>query len=171
MIREFALAQWHDLLMSALDELDDLFAIQAAAKNASLDSWSRATQLSAAELDAFVTHPRNAEVVSTQPDGRPLAVPAGFVSVGIEMWLPTSAGAVRRRDVAVHGALSLVVTESDRDEHATLLVEGPAREVAIGDVAPGVVLAYTEKYGQAPDWAGCWLVLRPRRVLSHRGVA
>ena len=162
-------------MMSALDELDDLFAIQRrSAENASpatLDSWSRATQLSAAEIDAIVMHPRNAVVASTQPDGRPLEVPAGFVSVGIEMWLPTSAGAVRRSDVAVHGALSLVITEAEGDDHTTLLIEGPAREVALGDVASGVVLAYTEKYGTAPDWAGCWLVLRPRRVLSHRGVA
>jgi hypothetical protein len=69
--------------------------------------------------------------------------------------------------VAKHGELAILLTEGERDDRASLLIEGPAREVAPRDVEPRAMTAYAAKYGERPASADCWLVIRPLRVLSH----
>ena len=152
-------------------ELPQLVTEQRSPEGASpttTDSCATAARTTAEEIAAAPAYCRQEVVASTCPDGLP---PAAFVNVGGELWLATSAEDVRRRNVAIDRELSLVVTEGDLDDDTTLLIEGPAREVAVADAAPGVAESYERTYGQRPDWAACWLVLRPRRVLSHHGNA
>ena len=163
------------LVMSRSEELGLLSSLQQRsterASPATLESWSQATQMTAEEMAAVLAYRRNAVIASTRADGRPHAVPGGFVFVGGEVWLPTSSGAVRQRNVARHPSLTMVVTEGDGADHAALLIEGPAREIGLTDAPPAVSATYEEKYGQRADWAGSWLVLIPKRVLSHRAEA
>jgi hypothetical protein len=140
------------------------------ASPATSGSWSTTATMNAAEIDGVLAYRRIALISSTRRDGRPRSVTGGFVYHEDELWLPTSRGAARRDDVAVHPALVLVVHEGDADDEGLLLVEGATRAIDTDGTLPvPVVAAYRDKYGQGLDWIASWLVLTPTRAFTHRG--
>jgi len=148
------------------DLVDALERFGEHATLTTLDTCAPATAMSADEITAVLAHRRHPVDASPPERGAEMAPPA-FVSVDGEIWLPIAADARPRRDVAEHGALTVVVTDADGDDRSSLLIEGPAREVTPPDVEPRAMTAYEAKYGQRPEWAACWLVIRPVRVLSN----
>lgn len=125
-------------------------------------AWPEGDRMTAQELGRVLRR-RYALAATTRPDGRPHVAPTGFVAALGRLWLPTGAGAVRVRNTAT--TPSLVLTLLDEEPHAFLAVEGGVRTVP---VESGPVEEYQAKYGAAPDFAGCWFVLTPTRVMSYR---
>jgi hypothetical protein len=132
----------------------------ARSRPSTADSFSPTTRLSAHELEAYLDR-RTFGVASTaRPDGRPHAAMTSYYRRDEIFWLPTVADAVRVRNVEHQPWISLVIPEGDRDEHIMVAIEGTAELVAPIDAPSDVV-------GQVGEWAGVWIRLTAKRVLSY----
>ncbi|HEV2890759.1 MAG TPA: pyridoxamine 5'-phosphate oxidase family protein [Frankiaceae bacterium] len=149
---------------------DDLAALQAAtfasSPLATATSYPPSRRLTGASLLAALTSPRYyATVSTTRADGRPHAAPSAFVLSGLEVWLPTVAGAVRLRNVRANPYAVAVVADGVHATHLAVIAEGPCRIVdALPEAVEPDVVAKLER---VPDWVGAWIVLSPSRLLSY----
>jgi hypothetical protein len=61
--------------------------------------------------------------------------------------------AVRTRNVQATPWLSLVISEGEGDQHAAIVLEGPARVVAAAEAPPALLVAATAKLPTVQEWA------------------
>jgi|SRR5450755_4447863 hypothetical protein len=133
----------------------------ATATVATADSYPAERRLTAAQLAGFLDRHAFAVVGSARPDGRPHAAMSGYIRREATFWLPTVTGSVRERNVRGQPWLTLVITEGEHDEHAMVIIEGPAAIVELPDVPADI------RSERAGDWVGAWLRVRAERVLSY----
>jgi hypothetical protein len=157
--------------MAAAPQADALAALQAAsfetASAATIQAWPPDRRMSGEQLRLVLERRTYAVVASTRPTHRPHATPVAFVWFDGEVWLPAVAGAARTRNVQAVPWLSLVISEGEADQHAAIVLEGPARVAAAAEVARALLAAATVKLPTVQEWANAWLVLRPTRLRSY----
>lgn len=86
-------------------------------------------------------------IATTRPDGRPHTVPVWAVWLDERLWFAMSPDTATSRNLA-HSAYAVVHPDGAAD---VVIVEGPVRRQAAGDVQPAVVDAYEVKYGWKLD--------------------
>jgi nitroimidazol reductase NimA-like FMN-containing flavoprotein (pyridoxamine 5'-phosphate oxidase superfamily) len=157
--------------MVTVPDADALAALQAASFQAASaptrEAWPAERRMSGEQLRLVLERRTYAVVASTRPTQRPHATPAAFVWFDGQLWSPAVAGAVRARNVQATPWLSLVISEGEGDQHAAIVLEGPARVVAAAEAPSALLEAATAKLPTVGQWASVWLVLRPARLLSY----
>jgi Pyridoxamine 5'-phosphate oxidase len=141
----------------------------ARATAATRAAWQSEARMSGDQIGDYLDRHRFGVLATGRPDGRPHAVPVGYVRRGTEVWMPTMGGSVRARNVMSQPWVVLVVSEGDgRTEadpagwHRMCSLEGTTELVPLAD-APG-------ELGEAAPWATHWLRLTPERLYTYDGV-
>jgi hypothetical protein len=160
-------AETRRLDAEAWDRLQD--GTFGRATGATRDAWPAETRMSGGEIAAYLDRHRFGVLATGRRDGRPHAVPVGYVRRGTDVWLPTMGGSLRARNVTRQPWAVLVVSEGDgRTEadpdgwHRMCSLEGPTALVPVAD-------APTE-LGAAASWATHWVRLTPERVYTYDGL-
>jgi Pyridoxamine 5'-phosphate oxidase len=133
----------------------------ANATRATVESYPPHRRLTGEQLADYLDRRAFAVIGTTRPDGRPHAAMSSYLRRGTAFWLPTVAGSVRERNLRHQPWLTMTITEGERDEHAVVLLEGPAGAVPAAEVPEDVKAAATG------DWVSIWLRLTPTRLLSY----
>jgi hypothetical protein len=143
---------------------DDSFA---RANRATRSSYPPEHRLSGDVLFGFLTARLYIVAATTRRDGRPHIAPTGYLLHEGRLWLPTTSGAARVRNLKSSPFVSLALTEGEGDVHAAILMEGSA-EIVDRESAP-LALMEMWKRRSATDggWIARWIAVRPERLLSY----
>jgi nitroimidazol reductase NimA-like FMN-containing flavoprotein (pyridoxamine 5'-phosphate oxidase superfamily) len=121
------------------------------------------------EIDRLLQTRLYAVMATSRPDGRPHAVPVAFLFHEGRIWLASSAGTVRARNLAARPDTALVVMgPHDDDDHVVLVIEGKVRREDDPATTRAVLAdAWNGRFGDQLDWANVIYQLLPTKVLSH----
>lgn len=143
----------------------------AAANQATAESYPAGHRLSGRDLARVLRRKRYVSVATTRPGGRPHLAMSSFLLWDDELWLPATPGTQRSRNLRARPAASLLVSEGEGEDHVAILIEGEARIVPAGEADIELAEAWTEKFGEFPQWAGEWIVVSPRKLFSYAAEA
>ena len=137
----------------------------ARASAATASSYPPERRMSAAAVAAYLEHRRYLLIATVRADGRPHAAMSAFVFAAERFWLPTMEGTARARNLRGTPYASLVVADGDSADHKAVLSEGPVTVVARPEQV--AVASWEARDGKLPEWAECWLELRPEKLFSY----
>jgi general stress protein 26 len=152
-------------------EAETLAALQdasfARAGAATRESYPPENRMSGETLHRFLEARRYLVAATTRPDGRPHIAPTAYLLDADSVWLPTTAGAARLRNVAGTPHVSLALTEGEGDIHGAVLMEGAASIVAGAAAPPRLMESWRAKHSSDGSWIADWIVVRPSRLFSY----
>jgi hypothetical protein len=127
--------------------------------------------MKADQVIAFLDGQRYCAIATIGPAAEPHLVPVSFVSLDDgSFWLPAVAGAARLRDIWSRPRAALVVGQGVGTGHTLVLANGSVETVAPDRLPDEVRQRGLDKLGNT-EWAACWLVLRPDRLIAYAGHA
>jgi nitroimidazol reductase NimA-like FMN-containing flavoprotein (pyridoxamine 5'-phosphate oxidase superfamily) len=127
-------------------------------------SWPRESAMDSEQLRSFLEERRYCVLATTDAHGRAIARPVAFTVFGGSFWFATVAGA-RLGNIERTPWASVVIEDSDGDEHRAVAVDGPA---TITRHPPRELLeVWYERHASRADWAAAWFEVRPRRLVSY----
>jgi hypothetical protein len=151
--------------LAALQALID--ASWAKAGKAAREAWPEPNRIRADGVATFLGQQRFCVIATTSPAGNPRLVPGSFVSMEDgTFWLPTVAGAGRLRDVRTRPRAAVLVGQGVGSEHTLVMVNGLVELVESFELPAAVQAQARAKLGETA-WVGCWLRLRPERLLAY----
>ena len=118
-------------------------------------------------LFAFLTTHLYIVAATTRTDGRPHLAPTGYLLHEGRIWLPTTAGAARVRNLRSTPHIALALTEGEGDRHAAILVEGRAEVVDAGSAPPVLMEMWRQRAAGDGGWIARWIAVQPERLLSY----
>jgi hypothetical protein len=163
---------WEDTGVGDLTALQALIdASWAKAGKAARGAWPEPNRIRAEGVATFLGQQRFCVIATTTPAGNPRLVPGSFVSMEDgTLWLPTVAGAGRLRDVRSLPRAAVVVGQGMSSEQTLVMLNGPVDLVESAELPAAVRAQARAKLGETA-WAGCWLRLRPERLLAYSAAA
>jgi general stress protein 26 len=149
----------------ALATLQDASFARAGA--ATRESYPPERRMSGDTLHRFLEVHRYIVAATTRPDGRPHIAPTAYLLHADSVWLPTTAGAARLRNVAATPHVSLALTEGEGNVHGAVLMEGAASLVTGPAAPPELMESWRAKHSSDGSWIAHWIVVRPTRLFSY----
>jgi nitroimidazol reductase NimA-like FMN-containing flavoprotein (pyridoxamine 5'-phosphate oxidase superfamily) len=137
------------------------------AGKATSSSYPPERRMSGEVLHNFMTARRYIVVATTRASGLPHIAPSAYLLFGDALWLPTTSGAARLRNVATTPHVSLALTEGEEESHAAVLLDGAADVVAASRAPNELMEMWSERFSSDGDWISQWIVVHPMRLFSY----
>jgi general stress protein 26 len=139
----------------------------ARANAATRDSYPPERRMAGDVLHAFLTTHLYIVAATTRADGRPHIAPTGYLLHEGRIWLPTTSGAARVRNLRSSPHDALALTEGEGEGHAAILVEGAAEIVELDTAPPALMEMWRQRTAGDGGWIARWIAVRPERLLSY----